>query len=162
MPDPPDGTPRLRDPGLLTIPVTLQLQYPGQTSLGQLQQSLTNFTLQSQPARLTFGQALSRLQSMSTVTFLERTVPTMGDIVVDTIFRGTVGWAQSNGLRLNPDIETHVHLLNFNDLQLTLYGEVKFELQPMVPSAQLEWIGGGVQINWGGRLPAGAARRPRH
>lgn len=142
--------------------MTLRLTYPGTTSLGQLQQSLTSFTLQSQPARLTLGGVATRLQSMSTITLLERTVPSLGDVVVDTIFRGTAGWVQGQGLRLNPEVAAHIHLLDFHDLSVTMYGEIRFEVFPATPSAQVEWVGGGIQINWGGRLPAGRAQRPRH
>jgi len=168
MPDgdspPTPTTLRMRDPGgPVTVPVTLQLPYSGLISLGNVQNSLMNFQLQAQPqARLTFGSVVSRLQSMTTITLLDQTLSNQSQVVIDLIFNGTAGWLGDQGLQLKPDIAAHVHLLNFNDLQITFYGEAKLDFRPMVPSIQSEWIGGGLQIQWGGSLPRGTARRPRH
>jgi hypothetical protein len=152
----------MRDPGgPVTIPFTYQLNY-GQTDLAQLQQAIQNFKVQLSPGTLTFNTAVSKLQSLSTITLLEQTLPNQSQLIIDLIAKGTIDWAGNRGLRIKPDLAAHVHLLNYNDLQLTLYGEAKFTVVPSSGTGSIEWIGGGLQIQWGGRLGRGQAQRPRH
>jgi hypothetical protein len=39
---------------------------------------------------------------------------------------------------------------------------VKLDVDPQGPKVKAEFVGGGLQIQWGGTLPAGTAKRPRH
>jgi hypothetical protein len=167
MPD--DDTPasptnlRMRDPGSVTVPVTVTLPFAGQVTLADVENELLNLQLGAKPdARVTFGTTVSRLQANSTITLLDLTISSQSQLVADVILKGTEGWLDDAGRKLNPDIATHLHLLNFKDLQLTLYGEAKLDVDPQGPKVKAEFVGGGLQIQWGGTLPAGTAKRPRH
>jgi hypothetical protein len=152
----------MRDPGgPVTIPFTYQMSF-AQTDLSQLQQAIQNFNVQLSPGTLTFNTAVSRLQSLSTITLLERTLPNQSQLIIDLIAKGTIDWASGQGLRIKPDLAAHVHLLNYNDFHFTLYGEAKFTVVPSNGTGSVEFIGGGLQIQWGGRLGRGQAQRPRH
>lgn len=167
MPDD-DGPPtpttlRMRDPGSITAPVTVTLPFPGLVSLADVENQLLNLQLRGKPeARVSFGTMVSRLQANSTITLLDLTISSQSQVIVDVILKGTSGWLDDQGRKLNPDIAGHLHLFNFKDLQLTLYGEAKLDFDPRGPNVKAEFVGGGLQIQWGGVLPKGTAKRPRH
>jgi hypothetical protein len=166
MPDDAPASPttlRMRNPGSVTVPVTVTLPFAGQVTLADVQDSLQNMQLSGKPeAKITFGSTVSRMQANSTITLLDLTLSSQSQVIVDVILKGTEGWLDDAGRKLNPDVAGHVHLLNFKDLQLTIYGEAKIDVDPKGPSVKTEFVGGGLQIQWGGTLPKGTAKRPRH
>jgi hypothetical protein len=150
---------RMRDPGPVTIPFTVDMAINEQISLMQLRQAIGAFNFQLPSTKLTLGQPASRLQANGMINLLEQYLPTQGDSIADVVIRTAVPkWLGDNGLQLKPEIEGNITLLTFDGLQLSIYGQAKFTFVSGKPELSGEFVT-GVQIRLQGKASKKQVRR---
>jgi len=139
----------MRNPGPVTIPFTVDMEFNEQISLMQLKQAIGAFNFQLPSTKLTLSQPVSRLQANGMITLLEQTLPTQGDAIADVIISTAVPkWLGDQGLQLKPEIEANLDLLTFAGGQLSIYGEATLTFTTGNPLEAKGELTTGLQIRF--------------